>query len=746
MNTSSNLKKEYKGLDMSNLPVNGAPEVYFLGTKDDSTKQLPYIPPERATHIPYFILFTEKGPVGKKNYVGSNVSAIYGEATFDPKSPYFNNANLLADKLLGLGNPLVIQRVLPEEAMNKIANVTIYLDVLPVKLPIYKRYEDGSYILDSNGEPLQDGNRTIPGYKVKLIAEYDPTMHPSTPLGLKNPKQGTMKDSNGNPSTMTPIIEYKAKYQGEYYNKIGFAYELKTSDEIPDGFIEGLLALPYNLYMYKKGNDGTSHIVPNIDGAKHATFVFKPNAKDPNTDLAIELKDATAEWFNETNQYLPYIPWDIEEPYVYTNNLEKLLNSFIESEKPFINANVPAVTSSGESITVNTYSWFDFLPDVDLSKQTYLINPFNGYSTKRVPYYTIVVEKEPSDLQPTQEEAYFSINLPIYLNGGTDGDLSFGELEKQIYNIMQEYSDPNSLYQNIALNPENIFYDVGYSLELKKALTNFIKLRKDTMLVLSTASLLGNPNPNLIGAPTQRKIIPNDVATDRAIAINLKTMLNLAPESTYFGTGVARAIIVMGCGKLVNWLDNDYYPLTFDIAVKSAKMMAGPVWKRDELFDRGGRNAIKDMYDIHPIAIPQGVKPALWNAGLVYPDNSDINQWFFPALQTVYDNDTSVLNSYFTTLALTVINKVAFRLWVEYTGNIELTPAQLLDALRNRANEELKGKFADIIKVVPDPVITNYDKATGYSWTMRFKLYANVPTTVMRTYTVAFRKSDYPGK
>jgi len=713
---------------MSTMPTTGTPEVLFLGTKDDSKKLIPYVKPPKATHVPLFILYTEKGIVGKKQYVGENVTQLYGEKTFDPTSPYFTPANLFASAIMGQGNPIVIQRVLPADAMTKIANVTIYLDVLPETLPVYKRYEDGSIVLDDNGDPVKDGDKTVNGYKVKIITEYDPNFNPETSLGLKTSKPGTMTDANGNASTMTPVIEYKAKYQGAYYNKLGFAYELQNKDEINDDFIEGLMALPYNLYMYEKEDDGTSSMVPNLSGAKKAVFSLKPDAKDPSTNMAITLKDSTALWFNETDDNMPYKPWDIEEPYVYADNLKSLLDKFIASETPYINADVTAVGSDGNNVTVNTSAWFDFIPGVDLSKQTYLINPFNGFSIKRVPYFSIVRDKDSAVLAENQEEAFFSANIPVYLNGGIDGDLSMTNLEAEIGKIMDQYADPNSPYMNIALNPENIFYDVGYTLDLKKKLINFIKIRKDTDLVLSTRQW------------TDTKV--NDIVTDRAIAINLKTLLNLAPESTYFGTGVARAIVVMGAGKIKNWLDNDYYPLTFDIAVKSAKMMGGPKWDRAELFDRGGRNTIKTMYDIKPEAIPQGVKPTLWRAGLVYPDNSDLNQWFFPALQTVYDNDTSVLNSYFTSVALTVINKIAFKLWVKYTGNIELKPPELMDALRNDANQELKGKFADLIKVVPDPVITDFDKQTGYSWTMRFKLYANVPTTVMRTYTVAYRKED----
>lgn len=713
---------------MSTFPATGTPEVIFLGTDDKSKRLKPYVKPPKATHVPLFIMYTEKGPLGKKEYVGENLTQLYGEKTFDPTSPYFTAANMFASVIMGQGNPLVVQRVLPADAMTKIANVTVYLDVLPESLPIYKRYEDGSIVLDSNGDPVQDGDKTIDGYKVKIITEYDPNFNPNTSLGNKTTKPGTMTDANGNKSTMTPIIEYKAKYQGGYYNKLGFAYELQNKDEVTDDFIEGLKALPYNLYMYEKEDDGTSSMVSNLFGAKKAVFSFKPDAKDPATNLAITLKDTTGLWFNETEDDLPYKPWDIEEPYVYNDNLKSLLDKFIQAEAPYINANVTAVGSDGSDVTVNTSAWFDFIPGVDLTEQSYLYNPFNGFSLKRVPYFAVVRDTDSAVLTETQDEAFFSASIPVFLNGGTDGDLSMINLESEIGKIMEQYADPNSKYMNMALNPENIFYDVGYTLDLKKKLINFIKIRKDTALVLSTRQW------------TDKQ--PNDIVTDRAIAINLKTLLNLAPESIYFGTGVARAIVVMGTGKIKNWLNNDYYPLTFDIAYKSARMMGGPKWDREELFDRGGRNIIKTMYDVKPESIPQGVKPVLWNVGLIYPDNSDLNQWFFPALQTVYDNDTSVLNSYFTIIALTVINKIAFKLWVKYTGNVELTPAELMDALRNDANQELKGKFADLIKVVPDPVITNFDKATGYSWTMRFELYANVPTTVMRTYTVAFRKED----
>jgi hypothetical protein len=169
--------------------------------------------------------------------------------------------------------------------------------------------------------------------------------------------------------------------------------------------------------------------------------------------------------------------------------------------------------------------------------------------------------------------------------------------------------------------------------------------------------------------------------------------------------------------------------------------MGGSSWKTQNLFDQGSNNIIENMYDIQPEFIPAGVKPALWDLGLVWPQPYDLSRYHFPSLQTVYDNDTSVLNNFFVGMAITVINKVAAQTWRNFTGVTSLQPAELITQVEAYAADRLD-VFGGVVKVIPKAVITDFDAARGYSWTLMFKLGGNVSKTVMTTYIVAKRMED----
>lgn len=701
---------------------NASPQVVLLGTDDQSGKNVPIKPIPLPTHLPKFYSYFQRGPLTPQLVDGNTLLRMYGEDSFDVEGPYYNPAMKFLMDILGKGNSCMVQRVVPP-SLSVVANVTLYLDIVKDKIVKYKRNNDGSITKDSQGTKVIDDDSPIDGYRIKVIAErnFDDV---TSDIGAKTAKEGYMLSADGVKSTMYPILEMRGAYVGADYNNSGFSIDLVSEKEIDEEFISAVEALPFKFTIFRKKKDGSPSIVKDLNGSVNNIFTFKPNAKLPSVNVSLELKDVITRWSNTTDPLYDLRYPDFDEPYVYEDNLDTILDKLYETEKPFINANF---TTADGSI-VNTHEWFDFISDDDAEKNKYLINPFNGYSTKRVFYFSIAVDQSIVTTAPEHKDTYLVGNIPVYLGNGSDGDLSVVNLESAIANELDKYIDENSEVQDMAVNVENVMYDVGYSFDLKLKMINFISLRKDTFLILSTHEYYKKEMSSLVD--------------HRAKAVSLRSRLQLASESTYFGTGVARALVVIGDGKISSFNSKKPYPQSYDIAIKSALMMGSTKWKKEKLFTKGSTNVIETMYDLKPAFIPQGVKASLWNEGVVWSQPYDFNRYHFPAMQTIYDDDTSILNNYFNAMALTVINKVAAKIWRAFTGVVELSPDELISEVETMAHNELKDVFGGVVTVIPRAMITSYDEQLGYSWTMVFKLAGNVSKTVMLTYIVALRASD----
>jgi len=706
--------------------VNASPQIVQLGTDDKSLKPIVPRPITIPTHLPLIMSFAASGPTTKELVDGSRLVALYGEETFDRNKPFFTHATRLAELMSAAGNAMMFWRIVPDDN-DTIANITLYIDLLKDTVNVYKRNDDGSIATDSSGKPIVDTQHE--GYKFKIIAEVNQEDE-DAPMGAKVSKTGYLTGSKGQTSTMCPILEIRASYKGSKYNNIGFAINLPTEENLKRSYLEGNLALPYELYLYKRDDEhSTGKTIKNLFGAESEQFVLKKNAKDPITNMPISLEDIVKDWNNLDNPLRSLVYPVISEPYVYYGKIRDYTKNIINEEKDYIYKDV--TTAQGN--TVNTSEWLDFLnPETKpVDEQNLIVNIFTGLSSKRVPFFTFQHDDtDISDLlAANHKEVYMSKSTPVYLGAGKDGTMNEATFEAGVARIMEKYLDPNSEVIDPAVNLENVLYDTGFTLNTKKKLINFIAKRKDTFVGLSTRiDNLGNKY--------------DDLMTERAIAVNLKAALSLAPESTYFGTPVVRGMIVAGSGKDNLDPENKRYGLIMDLAYKAARMMGGQKWKKELMFDRGDKNIILNYSDVQPSYIPAGIKPDLWNIGVIWPQPYDLRAYSFPALQSVYDNDTSVLNNIFMALAITITNKVAAAAFRKFTGDTSDTPPEFIDKVETWMNNQLDGKFAYIIETNVKAMITNFDERRGYSWTVASKLYGNVMKTVMTHYIEAWNKED----
>ena len=122
------------------------------------------------------------------------------------------------------------------------------------------------------------------------------------------------------------------------------------------------------------------------------------------------------------------------------------------------------------------------------------------------------------------------------------------------------------------------------------------------------------------------------------------------------------------------------------------------------------------MYDISVPFTPASVRNKDWDAGLNWVQSYDLSSNHFPALKTVYTDDTSVLNSYFTAMAIVEINKVMERAHRYYTGNDKLTDGQRAERVDRFIRENTEGRFDGRYIIEPNTYytgISNEDEDDG---------------------------------
>jgi hypothetical protein len=690
--------------------INAAPMVIDLGTRDLSTRQVPQTPLEIPQHLPKLYLFAEKGPMGPTyvDFDRMSLTQLYGDDTFDQNKKYYTHQSVFVQAIASAGNNCVIHRLAAPDAKDT-ANVALYLDVLPTQVPLYVKSSDGSLDLDNNGDPIQqtdsNGNpMTVAGYKVAWVIDHTVANLGEYQRGLLTQRNGVQVDGSVQ-STQYPIFEFHADSPGEGGNKLAVKlYPSLQTDIIyfQSNVLNDSKQYPYYFSLVKVVDTvtGKTNPVLNSFGAQYSRFVSKENGLDPASGAVIDLKKIVTDQFIDLPEHLRS---GIGGLYVYNNNMNTVLQMFYDAEKNISDSHRDSVINNTEN-------------------NIHALNMLSFTSSNGSPYQAVKLVDTPSSIRLTK-------NTNLFLSGSSDGTINETLLDSLVLADMDNYNDSLHEYNDLVLHPESIIYDSGFSIATKRSLAKFISRRKDTFVTWSTYAH---------NAPSTQ------LADQYSVGVALKTMAELYPESATFGTPVMRGIIVGGSGYLVTSLYNKRVPLTYEVAYKAARYMGAKngAWKNGFAFDRAPLSIVTQIKNIDVTWVPTSTRNVLWAAGVNFVLNYKVRTQFFPALQTVYENDTSVLNSFFTAVAVAYLNKVAHAAWREFSGSISLTNAQLEEQVNNFVAAQVKDKFDGKFVIIPAATVTELDNLRGYSWTLPIKLYANNMKTVMTTYVEAFRRSD----
>ena len=718
-------------MERTDIINNSTPLNRFTGINDFPGEPLAPRAPQFPLHCPLVPLLTKKGTTKKIYPSGAERALIYGVESFDPMSSFWNESNMLSNKLMATGNIHATQRVKPADAPAP-ANVTIYMDIIKDEaIPNYKRNSDGSYVKDEFGDIEEDG--VVTGYRVKYFSKTFPL---GMNVGLQGILNGTMEVDSGEldddslpimtASKMYPIMDIPAKEFGSFYANIGMKISPVVGTALKSKFLSDGKFLPFEISIFERENPSMSGVVKKtMSGGASTTVSFKQNSRHPYTEgiLDVDLQ-FPHNWYNEDPSKPAIKYYDIDNIHFYYENLQTVLDKFIETEKVKLSS---VETTWDDAADAATLDWFDFTNDTDISEEAHLFNWVTLKSSgKQINYMTVV--KDNSTVVPVVgsdlEEITIGNDSILYLRGGGDGTLSIDEIQKYIKATMNFYLDSDSEVQSLVMNKETGIYDIGYDLETKKTMANMLAVRPDTIVHWCTHQLEYGDTP---------------MSTDDeyAVALALLARAEIFPESEIFATSVCRATIIMGSMEDKDSVAKKRYTQNYELAVMLGEYLGASAgfMKPLKCLDNGRANTILTLgKNYTPDFIPDSFKQTIWTHGITYSEPYKINQRAFLAIRSIHNNEQSILTSPILLYLNNKICRIMDDAHKEFSGNEKDTNEVFANNMVAFMNTELEGVIDNgRFNVDFEVIFDEGDLKRKYS----YRVIAHISGNVMKTAQVS---------
>lgn len=683
-------------------PLNAAPLTNWLGIQDDSTAQQLPQPLQVPTHLPLCPLYTPWGPATATLTTPANITSTFGANVFNTRSAYYTHQSLYAETVLDAGNQIMIQRIIPEDAPAP-ARMLLSLDfVAEPALQQYQRNSDGTYFLNSNGQKvaITGAGATAAGFIGKWVLN---SMPEGSVFGEVPTVAGSITNSAAVQSQVLPILEFEATFQGSQGNNQAIRLLVPTGADasnpmnVPEA--ERVGAWIMRLVMLSRVSATASwNILNTQSGQSYADFTLLPNAYDDTTSQNLDFQFALSNGYSAKTPGFPRTYGPFENAFIYQTNLKSTLALVGAREATY--GTLPSSTFTGAT-------------DPNL----YLVNLFTAVSTENIPYYSLQLQgSSAGGLIYTSNSAFPAV-------GGGDGTMTQASFDEDVASWIGGFD-----LLDLASYPFSTVYDSGFSLTTKYALISLLGQRPDIWLNLVTQIATEPQN-----TPDQ------DLSTAQA----LSAMVGTYPESVVYGTAACRANIVGGSGYLLSGTYSGIVPLSLQLAKTFAAYMgaANGQWNSTVPPDENPYNLITLFENTNTAYMTATARNAAWNAGLIWAEAFDMESQYFPALASVYTNDTSVLKAMMNVIIAVDLIKIAHQARRTLSGISSLTSAQFVQRSNQLIINLVKGRYAGRVQVVPNTYYTAADTANGYSWSCAITMYANNMMTVGSATVIAQRMS-----
>lgn len=762
------------------------PRAMLLGVKDESIRNIPLEDIALPCHLPWTPTFAAKGDGLPHMFSGGGAVRYYGADTFDVTSKYATHQTPFINTFMANANPIMLQRIIPAGAKTSLLRLSV--EIIPTELPIYERDDKGDIVYTYNEYdqrvPVTKG--TIDGHRLVYHTSLEPWMpaepsaedqgiDPASLFGqatvINAFRNGTTQSTTGEQlgnlislgansptSTLYPILDLLVSSPGSYGNQIGVRWLLPTlrgnnNTGIDSGSMYATRSYLPRIGLYEvDSKDGSAVPTQTINSELFIDVSLKRGVRTERSNLPLSIEDKLIQSYEINDINLPYVPGPFSKLHVYYDVLEEVQSTLING-KSYAFGGTP-IHIAGEAAHNEEAADWGRLELNDMNQ--YMLNLLGGFDETGAPYVSIETNKS-----ALFGGVAFTNDTSTLAVGGDDGfkKLPTGEMDElanyemfdsAVRQIMTNFATGEVKFLNSARYPISAIWDSGYSLDTKKALLTPLGYRKDIAVVLATHSV-ADYKTTLTETGLEKKFAwwgDNDLATETAIAGSLRTFASAYPESEVYGTATCRAIIIGQSGSIINSLYTHRLPLTYEYADKVSRFMGAGngFWNGDLAYDQKGQNMIEKMRDVNLPWREDRIADQQWANGLTYAEDYDMRRMFFPAIRTVYNNETSILNSSVTMWAITTIEREAHNSWRDLTGNGKFYPAKFLQESNRILEERLAKRFDGRYIIVVDTFYTQADELRGYSWSCNIHLYAPNMKTVGSYTVIAHRIEDYQGE
>lgn len=660
---------------MSVTMASSLPRSIALGFKDTSGQGQPVEIVDLPIFIPYAPLLTSWGPEDDAFLVnGSGFSTMYGADTFKVGSPLFTHQAAMVQAVLNVGGQALVRRLTAPGA--KRANSRVWLDYVADDITQFERNPDGSFRRTAGA--LVPTGETLAGIKARFVvtAIEDGDEDNEDGIGLGKEITGGLVATDGTRSRQIPLFDLDARFIGGKGSNYGFrlvAPTMLSSVPVDADLVEGEGAALYRLYLLTRPDANTGgSVLSNLDGEQYVEFSLKKDVTNPKTQIkyGYDKKVLTSYESKDTNVKLVYGP--LKSFHVYDENLEEALKAIYENEQS--HATVEAVQTPEHTINFMT-----------------------GVNVSGVPYYTYQL------LGPADGGVLFGENASHWLKGGSDGVITKTTYDDLVAAELNVFGEGDVPYADRASYPMSSFIDSGFSLRTKELFGNIMRVRPDAWVLAVTQ----DANERL-----------NTPAEDSSLGAVLRNVLQLVPESEFYGTGACRGIVMKHAGEYLGSLYEGILPFSVGFAAKLAVYMGTGRNMRSGFAPNIGQRRLVTDYINHNAKFRHVVpRNTDWQNGITSAEPWDHNrQVFFPGLQTVYHDNTSVLRSFFPMVICCHLTRLGDLAWRMFTGDDRSTAGEYTDQVDGFLEDEIKDRYDSRADITPKSFYTAADTRRGYSY------------------------------
>jgi len=685
---------------MTYISRNGMPLNNKEGMLDNSVPELVRTPTGDPIHKPLIFTFAARG-VDNEAFplYGNNALDLLGRNVFDLRGPYATFNTPYQAMFNANGNECMYQRLVPDDAA--IATYRLYADVLATKVPVYERI---------NGKVQYDG-----AGKAKVASQADGILVVLRSLkinandaafGAAEIIDGTLTNATTSAkSKMYPLFDFKAPYAGDDCN--GFGFKLvplneKSSPSLSAAYQQTVGARVYTMQWFETLAGVTSPVVwKTLTSVSSINFSFKPDAYYQPMRTQLDVDVVIPEAYRKTTPDVGELPHygPFEAFHVYHEELKAVLD--------LAHAAVSAANPSAAP------------------SDPYLIDLFGGMDLIGQPY-------DGFQLNPVTEtgKTVFSATNIHYLQGGSDGTMGNDAYDELVRREMLMFPDGGKVsYDNELKYSLGCFWDSGFSFDTKAACVNFIGKSRNTFLALCTHVY------------DQGR---NDLQTEESAKVALIELITSVPESAKYGTPSARGIVTGQTALIRNSSYKKPVPMNYTLANMFSKYLGASEGRADPAhrFSRGELTVISDLTDLSMPWKGNDVYASDWDVSLITARSYDYYRLFIPAIQSIYDEERSVLNNALFNFIMTYAYRVSDRVWADMSGESRLTRDEIAKEINSRIIERLNGRLDGIADITPNAYFTAEDVANGYSVTLDLLAYGGVLLTQVNTTIKVYRREN----